>query len=862
MKNILTLLLAFNLIKIIISGSVEEISLPSSKYNNLIYLNSYKIPISLMSFFANGDEQNSNKLINAFDGDFNTFWKSRGIQGEKYINIKTQKEYNPLINSITITFSKTVNINRMLYKAPYYNSLEGRGYPIKLSIYYKLKDINGELTGDEDDFLLFDEIISERTGNLVLFTFQETIECDQIKIEWNEIDSEYNNDNVFACEIMFLYPENDYLDKLIFDIFDKNDFTFLTLNKEYNNLIVIDDMIEELKEIYENSEYIQNMFKRIKSIINGEIKYQQKREFTTNQYAKNNIIYQRGNSVQYSKSILKMAYGGTDRQITGIYGFPNETINIFVECEDNDPLPSIRFSQFLGSHQNGWLGNAQRLQKGKNSFIVPSFSMNNFKFATNPGGPLYIENKFTSEDQSQKIKIYIEGGVLFPIFRKNDNETEYKSFLADYIIEYEKNIDKYLNITELYSDHIMISVEATKAYDIYINQNKSPQANLLKWDERIDKFFIFDGIQLEENQPYYDIKNKYINIHLRYSQQKANNVLAYATTEHIGLYMNYDLNDIIDSTEEISSTISHEIGHIIDVSSRVISEQTNNVIRQFSNYLNKPFEVYADFEIAGSIMYIDDINIFLRGCREKDTSKCNGLFNNYYSYKLGYVFWWFIEFLHLGYWGELDNLYRFNISLISGLSKTEGMIYLTSYVVNLDMGYYFERLGFGFENEKIFCYQNASEKYKQKMNELIRERNLDNSIKKKIWYYDVYQYFYLLNNVKACYDKKDKYDIQIVNVTKFKYKKDIRYNITFPTIDCDGHLGFEIYESDKLIYFEHKQYYIDSTQYEDNYIPKYKIIAYDRLLYQSNPSEYKEAQNNIETNMLKSKILSFLKFRN
>ena len=306
-----------------------------------------------MPFFANGDEQNNNKLINAFDGDFNTFWKSRGVQGEKYINIKTQKEYNPLINSVIITFSKTVNINRMLYKAPYYNSLEGRGYPIKLSIYYKLKDINGELTGDEDDFLLFDEIISERTGNLVLFTFQETIECDQIKIEWNEIDSEYNNDNVFACEIMFLYPENDYLDKLIFDIFDKNDFTFLTLNKEYNNLIVIDDMIEELKEIYENSEYIQNMFKRIKSIINGEIKYQQNREFTTNQYAKNNIIYQRGNTVQYSKSILKMAYGGTDRQITGIYGFPNETINIFVECEDNDPLPSIRFSQFLGSHQNG-----------------------------------------------------------------------------------------------------------------------------------------------------------------------------------------------------------------------------------------------------------------------------------------------------------------------------------------------------------------------------------------------------------------------------------------------------------------------------------------------------------------------------
>ena len=42
----------------------------------------------------------------------------------------------------------------------------------------------------------------------------------------------------------------------------------------------------------------------------------------------------------------------------------------------------------------------------------------------------------------------------------------------------------------------MITVEATNAYEIYINQNKSPQTNLLKWDERIEKFFIFDGIQL------------------------------------------------------------------------------------------------------------------------------------------------------------------------------------------------------------------------------------------------------------------------------------------------------------------------------------------------------------------------------
>ena len=41
-----------------------------------------------------------------------------------------------------------------------------------------------------------------------------------------------------------------------------------------------------------------------------------------------------------------MSWGGTDRQITGIYGFPNETINIYVDYEEDDILPSIRFSHF------------------------------------------------------------------------------------------------------------------------------------------------------------------------------------------------------------------------------------------------------------------------------------------------------------------------------------------------------------------------------------------------------------------------------------------------------------------------------------------------------------------------------------
>jgi hypothetical protein len=71
MKYSNNLLYFFLLIKIIFSGSVEEIIFPSSKYNDYRYINSYKIPNNLMSLYSSGGEKYNHKLINAFDGDYN-----------------------------------------------------------------------------------------------------------------------------------------------------------------------------------------------------------------------------------------------------------------------------------------------------------------------------------------------------------------------------------------------------------------------------------------------------------------------------------------------------------------------------------------------------------------------------------------------------------------------------------------------------------------------------------------------------------------------------------------------------------------------------------------------------------------------
>ena len=126
------------------------------------------------------------KIEFAFDEDFSTYWISA-------------KE-NTFLNNIIITFSKTVKIDRMLYKAPILSLQAGYGYPSEVKIYYKLKNAKGLLT---DDFLLLDDIISSPSSNVVIIEFL-TIICDQIKFEWANIQV----GNYATKEIKLFFPEN------------------------------------------------------------------------------------------------------------------------------------------------------------------------------------------------------------------------------------------------------------------------------------------------------------------------------------------------------------------------------------------------------------------------------------------------------------------------------------------------------------------------------------------------------------------------------------------------------------------------------------------------------------------------------
>jgi len=512
------------------SGIVREINknFLESKYSNYQYIAGYRIPNSIMSFNGKNGLA-SRELSNAFDENFNTYWQSTSFQ----------KANSGFMNDVQVTFTKTVTIDRILYQAPIISDVLGKGYPIELKVYIKLRRYDGSLSKEDSDYLLVDDFISERTEKKVLFIFNEKIACDQIKLQWARIEEIIKDKGEQACasEIIFLFPENKYINKTIYNLF--SDYYKINIFPEYNNIIKIEDLEQNMIDYLDILPQIQYILNRAKKVINGKLKYESRREFTTRQTVYKNRINQYGHVANYSRNILLMSRGGTNRQPTGIYAFSKDILTIFVDSEYNDPLPSIRFSQYIGLSSN-WLSSPFQLKRGINHLNVSEFNINNIEVKVKKGGPIYIENPFLPRQQSQNVKLYFDDGILFPLFRINDYEKNFKYILSNYIIDYKKNINTYYNIMELYSDRLIITWNATDAYKVYIEEGESPQENLKYWDNSIKKLYIFEGIQFEKNQPYYNIKNDYITIHMRYSTYLKQTAAAYASEEHIGIFLHYN----------------------------------------------------------------------------------------------------------------------------------------------------------------------------------------------------------------------------------------------------------------------------------------------------------------------------------
>ena len=135
-RGLLIILLLLSLINYVYTGS--RYLAEGTKYDNWEYINLFKIPREQISSFKSpgSNEKNLNRV---FDDNFLTYWLSPE-QGTKVIDPTTSIIYNPLkIINITFTFTKTVFIKNMIYKAWSFANSKGVGYPDELNIYYSLQ---------------------------------------------------------------------------------------------------------------------------------------------------------------------------------------------------------------------------------------------------------------------------------------------------------------------------------------------------------------------------------------------------------------------------------------------------------------------------------------------------------------------------------------------------------------------------------------------------------------------------------------------------------------------------------------------------------------------------------------------------
>ena len=797
-KKLSSILLLFYIFNCIF-GKTENFE-NISKYNKNEYIKFFQIPNSLKSLSKNEEENSSNIFI-------------------RFISFLNASLFSSSNNKFDFSFKKRINFNRIVIKS---NSNDANRN-IDIKILYKKQS--------ENEFISKDGFTIKSNNENIIFFMNENIECDELKLEINEL---YNSEKIKEEDIFLLSQETEYLNENIINAFDKKDYRMLTLSDEFNNKELIKNL-EMDSEKYELSDYAKNYIKRIKLVYNGEISYDPRREFTTNPKADVNIIHQRGDIDKYARQILKMTFAGTNRQSTGIYGRSNETITVYVKKgNEKDPLPSIRFTQYIGRWSN-WLGKINTLKEGEQTLVFDNFEITDeYTINVFPGGPIYLINPYTPKEQSQNLTVYIEGGELFPRFILNGDENEYKNSLLECIKLNQKDDTKYYDITELVSIRTIITVKASEAYKWYFNEKKSPQNNLQGWDQYILKLFIYDGIQFGKNQQFYNESNEYVNLHIRFSQPYGG---GYAYTEHIGIFYDDWVEKAINFVEvDIDWGFPHEIGHTMDIGERTVSETSNNMISKYSETYLQGDGTWGPDRQENKIKYLtpDNIDNKLRGCQSEDQSACKGFLTNI---ELNYLVFWDLESLYHGYWGKIDNMYRYNNTLSSKLTKEEKFVYFSNIVLGMDLGYYFSRWGLSFNSgNNIFDESKTSSEYKELMEKAINENKINTKApKKKFWYIDYKEYNYINDIGLGCYKDKDEYDIQITKITNPSINE---YTLTLPNVKCPGHLGFEIYEGDNVIGFTYEYSYTDKTVYKDGYIPKYKIIAYDRLLDISNESKY------------------------
>lgn len=715
---------------------------------------------SITSITNNGGNYPNSAINKAVDGDMATHWETG------------KPNTSAFTNEVVVQFSELTTLNRIVYSARQ-DGAKGKGFAQEFDIYASTSDEGNEFT------LVTSGEYKGSTGDVVEIKFSPT-EFKRVKFVFKKA----NQDWASASEFGF-YKEDKVRD-VVSNLF--TDGTMSAVVPDYNSTAKLTALENEAK-LHPLYSELKERLDLAKKLVSGEAQIE------------GTIITaeQRGDMRKHASQNLRFTLG-TNNQPTGFVAMPGQEINVYVDVESMDKLPSIVFSQQEAAW-NVWASGRQ-LKPGKNTFIVPEFASNSYyAHPVTKGGTVYISNPYTAEEQGKAPRIRIEGVQKIPFMTKDTDPQEFKSFLTEYkqMLDADKAAHpdvkdrKLIDVVEMASEHIIFTGTASEAYKKFITQGEDPMGTLTGYDYWMKKNFEFYG--LDGRDINHDPKRIRENIRLMQPYGAM-----YAAGDHTGIQAGTISQMLSDFTKVYPGWgLTHEIGHRMAVGEREYGEITNNMLAMLMS---------VDYQsIDNRIPYQDIYKYVIE--ENKVAMEQQSLFA-----RLGAF--WQLELAHPGYWKELNSLYRDRkVSLPNGEnSKQQYLVEFSSEVLGKDLSSYFARHGFTVNaetKEKVAVYPAP----------------------KKLWY---------LNNSVINYEGTgfvDQAATLKANVVPNVSAKTNTLSFNLDKAYKEDLLGYEIYRDNKLVGFTDSDQFVDQNVDTTNVNYTYKIVAYDKTLNTLKPVEFK-----------------------
>lgn len=711
------------------------------------YINEYDeaYRVKNLSISNNGGQYNNSSAIKyAIDEDTNTHWETGNRNSDAFKN------------EVILTLEEAEIISRLTYKS----RVSTKGFAEQFSIY-----VSPVATGEN-----FQKVTE---GNYTVTSDMLEIQFEPTKVKRVKFVFDKAKEDWASISDIRVYKEDSVANKM------KNLFAnglMDTVSEEFDTIEKLTELENEVAKHPLASTYSEDI-QMAKDIINGTL-----------QSVKTVVAEQYGDRNAHANKNLKFGFGNNN-QPTGVVARPGETITVYVDAEQGQPLPQLVFSQQEGSFAS-W-GRTVSLNIGKNVITVPAVTQNDgwYNHSVTPGGPVYIVNPYTEEQQGKAPVIrFASGCEQFPMMDKNTDEQEFLELLKDYKarVDADKKANpnvmdrKMIDVVEIVSDHLVFTGTATGAYEAYINQEFGPMNTVNMYNDHMDMVFNYYG--LDGSNENNDIK--YTRENIRLAQPFG---YMYAAGGHIGVQ-----GDVMVSmlTSVGSWGVDHEMGHKLDIGVRTLGEVTNNMIPQNSSYYyNKPNKrIPFESHVFKNVISTDSNNHYDGGYFER------------------LAVFWQLEMIYPGYWGKLNKQYRENNVVLDSENaandKLNQLAKYSSIALELDLSEHFERHGFWVSDET---------------KELLSQYSKPD---KKTWYanYDYIEYKgegFNGNPELSINVLKESENVKLTFSVNNEYKNDV--------------LGYEIFKDGELIGFTSTNSFIDTNSNIGESV-NYTVVPYDKNL--------------------------------